>query len=140
MTLSCGRVTLKRSSTGAKWHDCIAYHNNTILSSCDFIDDIKIIEFNIEPPIQSIKVKARLKNGLMLQITESIGEEFRRYSYNLQDGDVTIRRWDNAPHWNEVRTYPFHVHIKDKEEPIESKEMFISDVIAELKKLGYGGE
>jgi hypothetical protein len=28
-------------------------------------------------------------------------------------------------------------HIKDKEEAVESKEMFVSDVITELKKLGY---
>ncbi len=98
-------------------------HIITILSACDFIDDLKIIEINIEPPVQSIKARARLKNGLMLQITESIGEDFRR--------------WDNAPHWKEVRTHPFHAHIKDKEEPVESKEMFVSDVIAELKKLDY---
>ncbi len=110
-------------------------HIITILSACDFIDDLKIIEINIEPPVQSIKVRARLKNGLMLQITESSGEDFRRYSYHLHDGDAIIRRWDNAPHWKKVRTHPFHVHIKDQEEPVESKEMFISDVIAELKKL-----
>jgi hypothetical protein len=53
-------------------------HIITILSACDFIDDLKIIEINIEPPVQSIKVRARLKNGLMLQITESTGEDFRR--------------------------------------------------------------
>lgn len=115
-------------------------HIITILSACDFIDDLKIIEINIEPPVQSIKVRARLKNGLMLQITESSGEDFRRYSYHLHDGDSIIRRWDNAPHWKKVRTHPFHVHIKDQEEPVESKEMFVSDVIAELKKLDYGGE
>ena len=112
-------------------------HVIVILSACDLIDDLKVIEINIEPPVQSIKVRARLKNGLLLQITESVGEDFRRYSYNLQDGDVIIRRWDNAPHWKNIRTYPFHTHIKDKEEAVESKEMFVSDVITELKKLGY---
>ncbi len=109
-------------------------HIITILSACDFIDDLKIIEINIEPPVQSIKARAHLKNGLMLQITESVGEDFRRYSYHLHDGDLVIKRWDNAPHWRNVRTYPFHAHIKDKEEPIDSKEMFVSDVIEELKK------
>ena len=91
-------------------------------------------------PQFSIKVRAQLKNGLMLQITESIGEDFRRYSYHLQDGEAIIKRWDNAPHWKDVKTYPFHVHIKDQEEPLESKEMFVSDVIDELKKLVLGSE
>ncbi|MCX9009636.1 MAG: DUF6516 family protein [Candidatus Methanoperedens sp.] len=107
------------------------------LSACDLIDDLKIIEINIEPPVQSIKLRARLKNGILLQITESNGNDFRRYSYHLQEGDVIIKRWDNAPHWNNIRTYPFHLHIKDQEEPVESKEMFVSDVIAEIKKLNY---
>ncbi len=110
-------------------------HIIVILSACDLIDDLKVIEINIEPPVQSIKVRARLKNGFLLQITESIGEDFRRYSYHLQDGDVILKRWDNAPHWKDVRTYPFHMHIKDQEAPLESKEMFVSDVIEELKKL-----
>ena len=110
-------------------------HIIVILSACEFIDDLKIIEINIEPPVQSIKIRARLKNGLLLQITESIGEDFRRYSYHLQDRDVIIKRWDNAPHWKNIKTYPFHVHIKDQNEPVESKEMFVSDVIVELKKL-----
>jgi len=47
---------------------------------------------------------------------------------------------DNAPHWKDVKTYPFHVHIKDQEAPLESKEMFVNDVIEELKKLVLGSE
>jgi hypothetical protein len=65
-------------------------HIIVILSACDFIDNLKIIEINVEPPVQSIKVRAHLKNGFLLQVTESIGEDFRRYSYHLQDGDVII--------------------------------------------------
>ena len=110
-------------------------HIIVILSTCDFIDDLKIIEINVEPPVQSIKARANLKNGFLLQITESIGEDFRRYSYHLQDGDTVIKRWDNAPHWKDIRTYPFHTHVKDQEIPLESKEMFVSDVIDELKKM-----
>lgn len=110
-------------------------HIIVILSEWDFIDDLKIIEINIEPPVQSIKIRAHLKNGLLLQITESIGEDFRRYSYHLQDGDTIIRRWDNAPHWKNIKTYPFHVHTKGLQEPLESKEMSVSDVISELKKI-----
>src|SRR5665811_1224114 len=108
-------------------------HIIVILSKCDLIKEFKILDINIEPPVQSIKVRAYLKNGQMLQITESVGEDFRRYSYHLQDGERIIKRWDNAPHWNNVRTYPFHAHVGDQKEPIESKEMFVSDLLDEIK-------
>ncbi|MCZ7392193.1 MAG: hypothetical protein ABOK23_10365 [Candidatus Methanoperedens sp.] len=39
-------------------------HIITILSACDFIDDLKIIEINIEPPVQSIKARVRWRRGL----------------------------------------------------------------------------
>jgi hypothetical protein len=110
-------------------------HIIVILSECDFIDNFKIIDINIEPPVQSIKARAYLKNDQMLQITESIGSDFRRYSYHLQDQERIIKRWDNAPHWNKVSTYPFHAHVGDQKEPVESKEMFVGDVIAEIRKI-----
>jgi hypothetical protein len=110
-------------------------HIIVILSECDLFDNFKILDINIEPPVQSIKARAYLKNGQMLQISESNGEDFRRYSYHLQDGDRIIKRWDNAPHWNKVKTHPFHAHVCDQKEPVESKEMFISDVIAEITNI-----
>lgn len=51
------------------------------------------------------------------------------------DQEFIIKRWDNAPHWNKVSTYPFHAHVVDQKEPVESKEMFVSDVIAEIRKI-----
>jgi len=67
-----------------------------ILSECDLFKNFKILEVNIEPPVQSIKARAYLKNGQMLQIAESNGEDFRRYSYHLQDGDRIIKHWSSV--------------------------------------------
>ncbi len=32
-------------------------------------------------------------------------------------------------------THPFHAHVGDQKEPVESKEMFIIDVIAEITSM-----
>jgi hypothetical protein len=34
-----------------------------------------------------------------------------------------------------VKTHPFHAHVGDQKEPVESKEMFVSDVIAEITNI-----
>ena len=46
-----------------------------------------------------------------------------------------IRRWDNAPHWSGIRTFPFHLHIPDKDKPIECGEVFVSDVLLEIRDI-----
>ena len=110
-------------------------HILTTLSSCDVVVDLKIIDINIEPPIQSLKARAVLKNDYILQVTESIGIDFRRYSYHLQKGNTMIKRWDNAPHWKKIKTFPYHVHIQNNVEPIESPEVFIEDVLRDLNNM-----
>ncbi len=60
------------------------------LSSSDLVVDIKILDINIEPPVQSLRVKSILKKGYVLQVTESIGIDFRRYSYHLQKGGQEV--------------------------------------------------
>ena len=105
------------------------------LSSSDIVSDLNIIDMNIEPPVQSLKAKAILKNGYVLQVTESIGTDFRRYSYHLQKGGVMIKRWDNAPHWKSVKTFPHHIHVQNSVKSMESPEVYIEDVLLDLENM-----
>jgi hypothetical protein len=36
---------------------------------------------------------------------------------------VLKRRWDNAPHFPEISSYPHHVHV-DREDNVEQSHMF----------------
>lgn len=37
-----------------------------------------------------------------------------KYRYQLQDkNDSMILRWDNAPHYEDIPTYPFHKHCQN---------------------------
>ena len=104
-------------------------------SSSDLVIDVEVIEMNVEPKSQSLRAKATLKKGYVLYVNEGIGENYRRYSYHLQKDDEMIRRWDNAPHWKDIRTFPFHLHLSDKDKPIECDEVFVSDVLLEIKNI-----
>jgi hypothetical protein len=63
----------------------------------------------------------------------------RKYSYHWQKQDGTlISRWDNAPHWPDIRTYPHHTHGAGGAVPIESDVRSIADVMDEIKKNYHG--
>ena len=107
-------------------------HILAVLSSSDLVMDIEVIEMNVEPKTQSLRAKAVLKKDYVLYVNEGIGENYRRYSYHLQKDDKMIRRWDNAPHWRNIRTFPFHLHVTDKDKPIECDEIFVNEVLLEI--------
>ncbi|KAF5436616.1 hypothetical protein C5S35_08190 [Candidatus Methanophagaceae archaeon] len=106
-----------------------------VLSSSDLVIEVEVIEMNIEPKTQSLRAKVMLKKGYVLYVNEGIGENYRRYSYHLQKGDEMIRRWDNAPHWRGISTFPFHLHIPDKAKPIKCEEVFVDDILLELRDI-----
>ena len=105
------------------------------LSSSEIVLELKVIKTIIEPPIQALRARATLKGAYVLQINESTGPDFRRYSYHLQKDNEMIKRWDNAPHWRSLKTFPYHVHHGNETEPKESPEVFIEDVLREVEKL-----
>ena len=41
-------------------------------------------------------------------------------------------RWDNAPHHQDISTFPYHLHDGDKIVP--SERVFIDEVLAEIHK------
>jgi hypothetical protein len=46
-----------------------------------------------------------------------------------------IKRWGNSPHWKGLKTFPYYVHHGNETEPRESPEVFIEDILREVKKL-----
>jgi hypothetical protein len=58
------------------------------------------------------KIEVALVDGSVLHAREYAGEDARRYSYHWQDArDNLLIRWDNAPHHEQVSTYPHHKHV-----------------------------
>ena len=108
-------------------------HILAVLSQSDIVINVEVIEMNVEPTVQSLRAKATLKRGYVLYVNEGMGKNYRRYSYHLQKDRKMIRRWDNAPHWRSIRTFPFHLHIPDNDKPIECSEVFVNDILTEIR-------
>jgi len=106
-----------------------------ILSSSDIVLNVDVIVLVAEPGKQALRAKASLKNGFVLHVTEAFGKGFRSYSYHLQKDNTLVRRWDNAPHWPEIRTFPNHVHFAGEKDVRECPEIFIKDALDELKAI-----
>ena len=111
----------------------------SVLSSSEIVLELKLIKATFEPPVQTLRATVSLKGGYTLQISESFGSDFRRYSYHLQKGNNMAKRWDNSPHWKSLKTFPYHIHQGNDMEPKESPEVFIEDILREVEKLLSSG-
>ena len=82
-----------------------------------------------------MRARALLKNGFVLYVTEAFGKGYRSYSYHLQKDNKLVRRWDNAPHWPQMKTFPHHVHLNDKKDVCECPEIFIQDALLKIESI-----
>jgi hypothetical protein len=76
-----------------------------------------------------------LFNDTMLEFTESITPERRRYRYQFMKKDGTlIFRYDNVPHHRQLLTFPHHKHYPNQ--VVESNSVdflhFIKEVIMNI--------
>lgn len=67
----------------------------------------------------NLPIRLRFYNGYLLELNESIifeGEVRRlRYRYHFQDkGKNIVFRYDNTPHFPNLKSFPHHKHLKDE--------------------------
>lgn len=103
------------------------------VEQCDFISFYDIIDCIEEETVEFIRLKAELSNGTILYIRESFSLGKSKYSYHWQQTDgKLIMRWDNAPHHENISTFPYHLH--DGDIIVPSDRVFINEVLAEISK------
>lgn len=103
------------------------------LKESELFISIDVIELIDEESVKLLKVKAQREDGSVLYITELHTPNFQKYSYHWQDdkGKLIIR-WDNKPHWKNLKTFPYHKHINDQVSP--SQRIDIQEVIEIIKR------
>lgn len=104
----------------------------SLLKKTDVFTSVDVLELVDEDTVQLLKVKATVLDGSLLFITELYTASYQKYSYHWQkeNGDVLIR-WDNAPHFKELKTFPYHKHENDGILP--SHRISVDEVIQEIK-------
>jgi len=99
-----------------------------LLKDSKIIKDFKILDFKEGNDFYYLKIEAILIDDGKLYIKEHVSNENYIYSFHWQDknGDLIVR-WDNAPHYKNIKTFPHHKHTKNGVE--ESDEVCLEDVL-----------
>lgn len=105
----------------------------SLLKQSHVFSEIKVIEFVDEDTIQLLKIRATVKDGSVLYITELQAASNQKYSYHWQkeDGEMLLR-WDSSPHYKNLKTFPHHVHESGKIKP--SHRITVEEVIREIRR------
>jgi hypothetical protein len=107
--------------------------------------EIERLDFDELPGRQGI-IEGRLKfhDGSLLDFDEVIllrNEQLvkLRYAYHYQNesGEV-IFRYDNAPHYPNIFTYPHHKHVASAVEPAQVPDL--SEILHEIEQLIFNAE
>ena len=103
------------------------------LSTSEIVQELMVLVLVEDPGKPGIARQSIFERRICLYITEAFGKGFRSYSYHIQKDGKMVRRWDNAPHWPEMKTFPHHFHMNSEKEALECQEFFALDVLREIK-------
>jgi len=97
------------------------------------ITSYNIVLWEFEHKSYRIKLNINFLDTSQLIVKEYLIGIRRKYSYHWQNNRGILKiRWDNAPHWPEIKTFPHHKHINNNIE--ESHEIDIESVLEHIKK------
>jgi len=111
------------------------YHLLNFLRKSKIVTKIEILNFIDEENLQLLYLKATLVDGSILFIRELTTQTENKYSYHWQTKNgKLICRWDNAPHYPKIETFPHHKHLKTKTNVLPSKEITPEQIFKVITK------
>jgi hypothetical protein len=103
------------------------------LKNSGLFSSVNVLKLIDEEVVRFFKIKAGVLDGSILFITEMHTESNQKYSYHWQEPDNDlIMRWDNKPHWKDLKTFPHHKHIGSTIQPCHR--VTLEEVLAEIKQ------
>jgi hypothetical protein len=91
-----------------------------LLSASPLVRDVEVVRRSIRDTefekVLHYRYRVMLVNGDFVEVTERVLEiqgtlEVTKYRHHWQGHNgLLIKRWDNAPHYPGVRTFPHHLH------------------------------
>lgn len=108
------------------------YETIETLKKSKIVSKVNLLELIEEESVKAVKLEVFLIDDSLLYINQVFRKESYRYSYHWQteSGEMLIR-WDNAPHWKKLKTFPHHKHSGDK--ILSTHQPLIEEVLAEIK-------
>ena len=90
----------------------------------DIIQQVEVERFHVVGESYELRASCSLKDGLKLFVKDYLFlDGTRKYAYHWQDDKgQLISRWDNAPHWKVLKSFPHHRHM-GSEDRVESSDV-----------------
>lgn len=78
----------------------------------DIVRDIQVDRFRIVGTSYELREAVFLRDGSKLYVKDYLYQNgSRKYAYHWRTKDgQDIGRWDNSPHWPNLKTFPHHFH------------------------------
>ena len=123
-------------------HDILSQHLADIEDSIRRLESANIERYEEEVLTSSrsnLSIRVRFLSGHLFEVNEAIVIEADQlkhlgYRYHFQDQQNNlIFRYDNTPHFPDLKSFPHHKHLKNKVE--DSDEPLILNVIKDAKLL-----
>ncbi len=104
-----------------------------LLTESDIVRDYEVLSLLQDEDFYYLKIKSYIFEGSTLHIKIYLSDKEYNYSFHWQkETGELISRWDNAPHYRDIKTFPHHIHISEQEIK-ESYCITLSDVLKEIK-------
>ncbi len=110
-----------------------------LLLECENVLEIRILEWKQTECVFYAKIEVHFNEYILhIREYENTCTSDRKYSYHLQNAEGNlIIRFDNAPHYKNVETFPHHIHMGEEIQP--SSEITPEDIIEKILKIIESG-
>jgi len=100
----------------------------------EYIDFYTITQFEQNGDNLRFRMIISFKDTSKLHVKEIIIDgKKRKYGYQwLDQNDNLICRWDNAPDWPNIPTFPHHKHFQAEDNVMPSENIEFSTILREL--------
>lgn len=114
------------------------YHLLELLRNSAVVSRLEVITFVDEEDIQALYAKAYLRDRSVFFVRELITADESKYSYHWQTArGALLCRWDNAPHYPRLNTFPHHKHVGTQDNVLLSDEVTLEMVMRIIEKLTH---
>lgn len=99
------------------------------------IDRVNIdTEYDEDADTGIITGSITFKDGSILHFKEVLMGKNRHYRFHYMDERSNlISRWDTAPHYRKLKTFPYHVHVPNGVK--ESEQVVLTEVLDKIQSL-----
>ena len=105
------------------------------LNNSKIVSDFSIKDLRKSDTAYYMNLRILFSDNSVLFVRDYIDFEHRKYSFHWQDAkENLILRWDNAPHFQDLTTFPHHKHLPSGE-VLESHNILLEEILEVIEGL-----